>query len=134
VRNAPSNYLRLERPFALLGFDPPLQFIHERDLVRAIRLSLQKDRRGIFNLRGPGELTLSNALQVLGRSPVILPSFVAQGVVRGIWSSRAAKYHPGEIEYLRYVCMVNDSRARSELQYQPGFTIEETLNAIFLDF
>ena len=38
VRNAPSNYLRLERPLTVMGFDPMLQVIHERGrLPRASR-------------------------------------------------------------------------------------------------
>ncbi|MEZ4335331.1 MAG: NAD-dependent epimerase/dehydratase family protein [Sandaracinaceae bacterium] len=52
VRNAPSNYLRLERPMTLMGFDPMVQVIHERDVVEAILLALQPGVRGIFNLRG----------------------------------------------------------------------------------
>jgi UDP-glucose 4-epimerase len=134
VRNAPSNYLRQERPFALLGFDPAVQFIHERDLVNALLLALAEGVRGVFNLRGAGELTLTNALSILGKTPIMLPSVLAQGVVRSFWSSRAGDYHPGEIEYLRYICMVDDTRARAQLHYQPMYTVEQTLQAIFAEF
>jgi UDP-glucose 4-epimerase len=134
VRNAPSNYLRLERPFTLLGFDPTVQFIHERDLVHAILLSLTKGLRGVFNLRGAGELTLSSALRILDKTPVYLPGILAQGLVRSIWAARTGNYHPGEIEYLRYLCMVDDAPARARLGYQPNFSVEETLKAVFAEF
>lgn len=134
VHNAPSDYLRLERPFTLLGFDPTVQFIHERDLIRAILLSLAKGVRGVFNLSGAGELTLSSVLRILKKTPVYLPSLLAQGLVRGIWSSRTGNYHPGEIEYLRYICMVDDTHARAQLGYQPSFSVEQTLHAVLAEF
>ena len=40
VKNAPSNYLRLERPVSILGFDPIVQVIHAREVVEAIERAL----------------------------------------------------------------------------------------------
>jgi UDP-glucose 4-epimerase len=134
VRNAPSNYLRQEHPLIVLGFDPTVQFIHERDLVHAVSLALTKGVRGVFNLRGAGELPLSNALRILNKTPALLPGFLAEGLVRGFWSSRAGSYHPAEIEYLRYICTVDDTRARAQLGYKPSYRIEDTLKAVFTEF
>mgnify|MGYP000748510736 CR=1 FL=1 len=41
IRNAPSNYLRIPRPWTLAGFDPMIQLLHEEDLCRAIALALR---------------------------------------------------------------------------------------------
>ena len=41
VRNAPSNYLRLERPVTVLGYDPMVQVLHEKDLVHAVECALR---------------------------------------------------------------------------------------------
>ena len=54
VRNAPSNYLRLERPITVLGFDPMIQVIHEEDVCRAIALALRPGVHGVYNVTGPG--------------------------------------------------------------------------------
>ena len=54
VHNAASNYLRLERPVMVMGFDPMMQVVHEKDVVRAIQLALRPGVRGIYNIRGPG--------------------------------------------------------------------------------
>jgi len=35
-----------------------------------------------------------------------------------------------ELDFVRYVCMVDDKRAASVLGYQPAFDIDETLNAV----
>jgi UDP-glucose 4-epimerase len=131
VRNAPSNYCRMERPPTVLGFDPMLQVIHERDVVEAISLALEPGVRGVFNLRGPGELPLSRMLRLLGREPIALPGPLYKGILRSLWTSRATRFSSPELDHLRYVCMVDDSRARSELGFTPKYDLEQTLRSVF---
>ncbi|MCH8348409.1 MAG: NAD-dependent epimerase/dehydratase family protein, partial [Proteobacteria bacterium] len=45
VHNAASNYLRLERPMTMMGFDPMVQVVHEEDVVEALVLALAPDAR-----------------------------------------------------------------------------------------
>jgi UDP-glucose 4-epimerase len=130
VRNAPSNYLRTDRPVTVMGFDPMLQVIHERDVVEAIVLSLRKRVRGIFNLRGPGELPLTRMIRMLGKRPMPLPGPLISGVTRSLWPSRAVYFPTPELDHLRYLCMVDDTRARKELGFSPRYTMEQTLNAV----
>jgi UDP-glucose 4-epimerase len=35
-----------------------------------------------------------------------------------------------ELDFVRYVCMVDDRRARDVLGYHPAFNIDETLGAV----
>jgi UDP-glucose 4-epimerase len=131
VRNAPSNYCRMERPPMVMGFDPMMQVIHERDIVEAIVLALRKGVRGIFNLRGPGELPLSRMLRVVGRKPLSMPGPMMRALMSSAWSSRAGGFPAPEIDHLRYICMVDDNRARRELGFRPRYDLEQTLRAVF---
>lgn len=131
VRNAPSNYCRMERPPMVMGFDPMMQVIHERDVVEAIVLALRKGVRGIFNLRGPGELPLSRMLRVVGRRPLSVPGPMMRMLMSSAWSSRAGGFPAPEIDHLRYICMVDDGRARRELGFRPRYDLEQTLRAVF---
>ncbi len=133
VRNAPSNYCRMERPMTVLGFDPMMQVIHERDVVDAMVLALRPGVRGIFNLRGPGELPLSRMLRLLGKRSISVPGPLIKGLLGGLWPSRAASFPSPEIDHLRYVCMVDDTRARRELGFAPKRGIEETLRAVYAE-
>jgi UDP-glucose 4-epimerase len=130
VKNAPSNYLRLERPITVLGFDPMVQFIHERDVVRAVELALRPGIRGIFNLRGKGELPLSRILRKLGRKPLALPGSIAKAAVERMWKYRLASFPSPELDHIRYVCMVDDTRARAILGFQAEHDIDDTLRAV----
>jgi UDP-glucose 4-epimerase len=130
VRNAPSNYCRTDRPMTVLGFDPMMQVIHERDVVAAMELALRPGVRGIFNLRGPGELPLSRMIRMLGKRPRAVPGPLIKGLMGGLWSSRAASFPSPELDHLRYICMVDDTRARRELGFTPRYTLEQTLHAV----
>ncbi|MBX3250149.1 MAG: NAD-dependent epimerase/dehydratase family protein [Myxococcales bacterium] len=130
VRNAPSNYLRLEHPVTVLGFDPMVQVIHERDVVDAIVSALRPGVRGIFNLRGPGELPLGRVFRMLGKSPRPVPAFAVKAALDRLWKLRLTSFPSPEIDYVRYVCMVDDARAREVLGFRPRYGLEETVRAV----
>ncbi len=127
VRNAASNYLRLERPVMIMGFDPMMQLVHEKDVVRAIQLALRPEVRGIFNIRGPGEMPISHLVCKAGGRPRVLPSPLARVAVDQLWRLRLSSFPSQELDHLRYVCMVDDSRAREELGYEPIYSIDRAL-------
>jgi UDP-glucose 4-epimerase len=130
VKNAPSNYLRLKVIPTLMGFDPMMQAVHQDDLVQAIQLALAPGVRGIFNIAGPAPLPLSQAVSILGRPTVPVPHTLAKLGMERLWKLRMTSFPAPELDFIRYVCMVDDSRARRELGYAPRFGIEETLHAV----
>jgi UDP-glucose 4-epimerase len=130
VHNAPSNYLRLERPWGLLGFDPMIQVIHEKDVAFAMELALEPGVRGIFNLKGPGEIPLSRVFRILGKSPMRIPTTVAHPLLKRMWDFRLTHFPTPELDHIRYVCMVDDSRARDILGFRPRFSLEDTVRAV----
>ena len=130
VRNAPSNYLRLERPVTVLGFDPMVQLIHEEDVCRALRLALRPGVRGIYNIVGPGEVPLSAALRELGRKPVPVPHVLARPLVRRLFEARLSSFPPGEVDHIQYLCAVDGSRAVRELGWQPRHSLRQTIRSV----
>ncbi|AKF08537.1 UDP-glucose 4-epimerase [Sandaracinus amylolyticus] len=130
VHNAPSNYLRLDRPWSMLGFDPMVQVIHERDVAYALQLALRPGVRGIFNLKGPGEVPLSRIMRILGKTPMRIPMTVAKPLLERMWDLRMTSFPVPELDHIRYVCMVDDSRARDILGFRPHFSLEDTVRAV----
>jgi UDP-glucose 4-epimerase len=130
VRNAPSNYLRLKAIPTLLGFDPMVQVIHQDDVVRAIQAALRPGVRGIFNLAGPPPLPLSRLIAHTGRPRVTIPHFLATSIIQNLWRYRVTSFPAPELDHIRYVCMVDDRRARELLRWAPAHDIQETVRAI----
>jgi UDP-glucose 4-epimerase len=129
VHNAPSNYLRLSVVPTLLGFDPMLQVIHEDDVVHAMKLALRPGVKGIFNVAGPDPVPLSHLVKTLGKPTVPIPHF-AKGIVKRMYEWRISDFPAPELDHLKYVCMVDDRRAREELGYSPRRSLEETVRAV----
>jgi UDP-glucose 4-epimerase len=130
VRNAPSNYLRLPMVPTLLGFDPMVQIIHERDLAEAIACALSPGARGIYNITGPGEVPLSVVLEELGKTSVPIPHPFAMPLWRAAFRVGFSSFPVAEFDFIRYVCMVDGSRGQTELGFRPRHTLRETIRAV----
>ncbi len=130
VRNAPSNYLRLERPITVLGFDPMVQLIHVDDACRAMALALKPGVRGVYNVAGPGQVPLSAALRELGRKPIPVPHFLVRGLVRRAFEARLTSFPPEEVDHIQYLCVVDGSRAARDLGYAPRHSLRETIRSV----
>lgn len=135
VRNAPSNYLRLPVVTTLMGFDPMVQAVHQEDVVSAIELALTPGISGIYNIAGPLPVPLSRALDILERKRVSVPYTLAKGGLSGLFRLGVSKFPAPELDFIRYVCMVDDSTARKSqaeqgLGYVPKYDLQETLRAV----
>lgn len=135
VRNAPSNYLRLPVVTTLMGFDPMIQAVHQDDVVSAIECALVPGVRGIYNIAGPTPVPLSRALEILGRRSVGVPYTLARSSLAGLFRLGVSKFPSPELDFIRYVCMVDDAQARRSVKngglgYQPVFGLDETLRAV----
>ncbi len=130
VRNAPSNYLRLERPVTVLGFDPMIQLVHMDDVCRAMALALKPGVRGVYNVTGPGEVPLSTILHELGRRPLPVPHFLVRGLLRHAFEARLTGFPPEEVDHLQYLCAVDGSRAARDLGYAPLHSLRETIRSV----
>ncbi|SRR6266566_5108107 len=130
VRNAPSTYLRLPRPWTLAGFDPMVQLIHEEDTACALALSLRPGVRGVYNVCGPGELPLSAVLRELGRSPIPVPHLFARPLLDKLFQVRLAGFPSAELDHLQFLCTVDGSRAERDFGYRPSFTLRETIRSV----
>ena len=130
VRNAPSTYLRIARPWTLAGFDPMVQLIHEEDTARAMALALAPGVRGVYNVVGPGELPLSAVLRELGRQPIPVPHLVARPLLDKLFQLRLSRFPANELDHVQFLCTVDGSRAEKELGFRPRFTLRETIRSV----
>jgi len=71
-----ATFLKGSRVPAVMGFDPLYQFMHERDVVSAICLAVEKGLRGVYNVAGPPPVPLSVLVRETGRRRVPLPEIV----------------------------------------------------------
>lgn len=130
VRNAPSNYLRLPIIPTVAGFDPMVQVVHQSDVVRAIELALRPRVRGIFNLAGPGPVALSRLIELSGKPRLPVPHGLMHRTLGRMFRMRFSSFPAAELDFIRYVCMVDDRRAREVLGYAPTHDLTSTVGAV----
>ncbi|MEI7893858.1 MAG: NAD-dependent epimerase/dehydratase family protein [Myxococcales bacterium] len=133
VKNAESNYLRLPTVPTVMGYDPMLQVVDELDVVQAVTRALEPGARGVFNIAGAPAAPLSRLLALLGRKHVAVPHTMARVIVDQLWRFRLTGFAGPELDHLRYVCMVDDRRARLKLKYAPEVSLEATLATLDAD-
>lgn len=122
VSSPMSQYFRLPVVPTILGFDARLQFLHEDDLLHALRHAATKGVHGTFNVAGEGILMLSQALRRLGKPAIPLPSFAASQVGSFVRQSRVADFSPEQMAYLTYGRGVDTTRMREVLGFEPEHT------------
>jgi UDP-glucose 4-epimerase len=101
--------------------------------VSAIEHALAPGVRGIFNVAGPDPLPLSRVIRLLGRPSLPVPSALGKMMLKRLWTLHLSNFPAPEIDHIRYVCMVDDRRAREIMGFLPKKTIEETVRSVDAD-
>jgi UDP-glucose 4-epimerase len=111
----------------LLGYDPLVQFVHEVDALAALKLALDRDVPGVFNIVGDGVLPVSTVIKLIGRRQLPLPHFVAKRLTRLLWAAGVSTVPHQLLRFLRYVCVADGEKAKRELGFSPGYTSREAV-------
>ena len=128
VHSPITSYFRLPVVPTVLGYDPRLQFLHERDLIDVLRHAVVTDVRGTFNVAGDGVLMLSQALRRIQRASVPLPGFAVGNIGSALRSARVADFSPEQLSFITYGRGVDTTRMRTMLGFEPEFTTAEAFN------
>lgn len=128
LKTSHSRLLALPAVPGILGFDPRYQFIHEDDIVGALRHATVNDLPGIYNAAPDGVLALSEVASLLGKPYApLLPPFGTGLAARA--AGLAGIRIPDEIrQQLRYGRGV-DNRALKTSGFRFGLTTRETVQA-----
>lgn len=114
---------------SLLGYDPLLQFVHEVDAVFALKLAVDRDVAGVFNIVGDGVLPVSTVVKLVGRSALPLPYFLVRRLAALLWFSGTSDVPAQFVRFLRHLCVADGDRAKTELGFFPSYTTREAVLA-----
>jgi UDP-glucose 4-epimerase len=85
---------------------------------------------GAFNIVGDGVLPLSRVIHLAGRIALPVPHPLAGGALSALWLTQMSSLPSAFVDYLRYVCVADGERARTELGFRPAHSTREAI----LDF
>jgi nucleoside-diphosphate-sugar epimerase len=103
------------------------QAVHSDDVGQAYRLAAVRDVRGAFNVAAEPVLDPAELGRLLGARPVPVPAAVLRGAAWLTWKLRLQPSPPGWLDMALAVPIMDVSRARAELRWEPRHTAGEAL-------
>jgi UDP-glucose 4-epimerase len=105
-----------------LGFDPRLQFVHERDGLEALVATVKRPVRGAVNVASAGTIGLTRLVRMSGKPTLPLPSPLFASAVEAGRRVGMPALSPDFRRLLRYGRAVDLRRLVDEVGFSPTFT------------
>lgn len=125
----------MDRPvnFMALGYDPPIQFVHEDDAAEAILAVARSRLPGAFNIAADGLLRLSEAYGVLGVERVVrLPLQALRAALAAAWRFNLRKISEAPADFMWFLvhpCLMSNRRLKEEVGFLPRIGAREVLES-----
>ena len=106
----------------------PFQLVHQDDVAVALAAAvLGQGDPGVYNLAGPGELTISDLAHELGWHTVPAPQLAVGAAAEAVALMPFLPDEAAWIEAVRRPMLMDTSRARRKLHWMPQHDARETL-------
>jgi UDP-glucose 4-epimerase len=103
------------------------QVVHSYDVGEAYRLALTREVRGAFNLAAEPVLDAHEVGRILNARPVPMPARLARTGADFSWRLHLQPVSAGWFDMARSVPVMDTTRARTELGWEPQRSADETL-------
>jgi nucleoside-diphosphate-sugar epimerase len=108
----------------------PFQLVHHDDVALALRAAvLGRGAPGVYNLAGPGEVTMRNLADALGYYTVPVPEPAVDATAEIVSRLPFLPDEASWIEAARIPVLMDTAKARSELKWRPQHDALATLQA-----
>jgi UDP-glucose 4-epimerase len=104
-----------------------VQGVHSRDVGEAYRLAIVGDARGPFNIAADPVIDPPELARIFGARPVPVPEALARAVTALTWQLRLQPTPPGWLDLGLNVPLLDVTRARTELGWEPRRRADEAL-------
>lgn len=110
------------------GSHSPFVFIWDRDVVACLRLGIETDATGVFNLAGDGALSMRAIAKQMDKPFVELPASVVEGALAVMKRLGLTQYGPEQVDFLRFRPALSNRRLKEEFGYTPEKTTAEVFS------
>jgi UDP-glucose 4-epimerase len=123
-------FLVQKRLIPLIPRVPRLRFqaVYSRDVGEAYRQAVVRDVHGAFNIAADPEIGVEELCEFFGARSFPLPARALRGAADLSWKLRVQPSPPGWVDLALGVPMMDTSRAREELDWEPSLTSLEALD------
>jgi UDP-glucose 4-epimerase len=122
----------LDRPVLVRvgGQDPPMQFVHEDDVVELLWRFVAEPHPGVFNVAAPGTVRWSEMVAAAGRRLISLPAWAIYPLTQLAWLAHLQNDAPAVgLDFIRWPWTVSTARLEAELGFTFTHDSRAALNA-----
>jgi UDP-glucose 4-epimerase len=112
----------------VFGHDARLQLLHEQDALGALERATMAGRAGTFNIGADGIIMMSQAIRRAGRLPLAVPTFAVRLADSVRKATMNSELNRDQLDYLSYGRVMDTTRMRAELGFQPKWTTMEAFD------
>jgi len=112
----------------IAGYDPPMQFVHEDDLVEIMTRFLSQKREGTFNIAGEGEMRYSEIATLCKKKTVTMPEWPLRFLISVSWALHLQNESPTSgLEFIKYPPLVSTDKLKGELGFKFSYSSKDAL-------
>lgn len=115
---------------AVMGYNPPLQFLHEDDLARLLVCVIRQEVPGVFNAAGEGVVFYREVAEIAGSKLVTLPPALAYPLTQLTWVLGVQRDATASgLHLVRYPMLLSTGQLKKATGYRFQYTSREALAA-----
>lgn len=112
------------------GYDPPLQFIHDKDLARILTIFSMEPRPGVFNVAGESVVRFSRMARIMRQRLISLPFFIAYPLVQMSWKLGLQKEASAAgLGFIQHPIIMTTGKLKRATGYRFQYTAEEAVSS-----
>jgi UDP-glucose 4-epimerase len=112
----------------VVGRDARLQLLHEQDALGVLERATMAGKAGSFNVGATGIIMMSQAIRRSGRIGLPLPTIGVRIVDSLLRATSSAEFNRDQLAYMSYGRVMDTTRMRIELGYEPKWTTVEAFD------
>ena len=114
-----------DKPFlvAISGASPPIQLIHEEDMIRCLALATMGKAEGVYNLAGTDSLRWDEMAATRGRRVLSMPAWLLYSLTHLAWALRLQSVSPASgLDLIRFPWFASTEKIEREMGFRPRYT------------
>lgn len=110
------------------GYDPPMQFVQEDDLIELVTRLIVKPVPGIYNVANDGEVKYSEIAKLAGKKMLVLPEKLIRPLLALSWKLHLQSQSPAVgLEFIKYPPIVSIEALKNKLDFRFRYSSREAI-------
>jgi UDP-glucose 4-epimerase len=110
------------------GYDPPMQFVQEDDLVELVTRLIVKPVPGIYNVASDGEIKYSEIAKLAGKKMLVFPEKLIHPLLSLSWKLHLQSQSPAiGIEFIKYPPLISTETLKNDVKFRFRYSSKEAV-------